>query len=251
MPFLTLHFSTITLHSSSITQQLMWFKSFVYWGDNSFLAAIRDLCFVGVVSCADHGAGGWDVTSGHHTAACLSRGQTLLLQLRLSCAGGATFRMSCSHCRTTCKTKQNKKLLELQEDFTGILNSHIIELGIHANIKEYDVEIMKIYARLHRYVLNIKDDLSNNHFNSWQTSLLLSSWDSSGHLETYRSHCAASDGGRWRHYAVVCCGWWRPSWMRRWRSVYWYHWLSDWVEPVLKTEYYSIWTHCHPVQVNR
>lgn len=149
--------------------------------------------------------------------------------------------------------RQNKtiKSLELQEDFTGILNSHIIELGIHANIKEYDVEIMKIYARLHRYVLNIKDVLSNNHFISWQTSLLLSSWDSSGHLETYRSHCAASDGGRWRQYAVVCCGWWRPSWMRRWRSVYWYHWLLDWVEPVLKTEYYSIWTHCHPVQVNR
>lgn len=61
------------------------------------LAAVWDLGLVGVVGCADHRAGRRYATTAHHAAAGLTRGQTLLLQIPLTCAGGAALGVGCWH----------------------------------------------------------------------------------------------------------------------------------------------------------
>ena len=72
-------------------------------GARAVLPSLWDLCLVGVVGTADHGAGGGQPSAPapSSTAACLPAWQALLLQFRLPCAGWAALGVQGCGRRTT------------------------------------------------------------------------------------------------------------------------------------------------------
>jgi len=74
-----------------------------HWGTSAVLPPLGDLCLVGVVGTADHGAGGGQASTpaARCTAACFPTRQPLFFELRVPRAGWAALRVQRGRGRAT------------------------------------------------------------------------------------------------------------------------------------------------------